>query len=379
MSALLKNNIKKGILGSLFLSLILTSFQAKAWFDDEANLSSVQAEVEAELQQVAGNEAVKMLAAYKKEVEENAYKATLQLCEGYRRATNQGPHPYHGRYMYSFEEAMAAWGKVIAEGGLQTFNGIYGKKADYIHLQELGFFDFNAWFNSVYTLYLVNSTGFLQGAMHCLNSVNARDINKLAAAIVIADNESTLVTMVASGEAIGVAAKAIFKGLAAVASRSNWILRTGSYLRNTIWSKIRKPTIYVTTTGLAFGMGTLAFRKITANYQVENRQEEINNFLEHSPALDLKKLLEAFDLLKVATEKERLLNAISDEQRHALYLPFWNYVTTHFNSEEEKRLLENLTEFKAKNPNITAENTPIEIILIDVVFSQKRSLATLYL
>ncbi len=142
-----------------------------------------------------GDEVLQALYDYRKEVEKNAYQNTLQLCEGYRRAKGLGPHPAHGKYMFSANDAASAWGKIIVEGAKQPISGTFGQKADFLHYGRYGMFSWDSWFQSMYTMYLVNSFGFLGGAVHCLGTIDESEIQKFALAIVDVDIAASSITI----------------------------------------------------------------------------------------------------------------------------------------------------------------------------------------
>lgn len=200
----------KKIIASIFLLGILSA--EKGFAEDILNSSNPFMSQIQQTAQSYGDPVVDRLASYKRGVEKTAYETTLKLCEGYRRAKYLGPHPYHGKWMYSFNQSMNAWTKVAKEGALQPLSAIGGLKADYLSLQNIGFFDFESWFGSMYTFYLVNSLGFLSGAMHCLDTMDQSEINYFAATIVIVDYEMSLAAhtgvTIAAGQVFSMIAKA---------------------------------------------------------------------------------------------------------------------------------------------------------------------------
>jgi hypothetical protein len=177
------------------LAVLLAVFASPALRAAEVELGGKISEVEARL---TDDESVRRVLAFRQNVEKNAYQDTLKLCEGYRRARGLGPSAFHGSYMFSLDESLAAWAHVLGAGLWQPVSGMFGLKADYATLHRLKMLSLESWFGSVYALYLVHSLGFLQGAMHCLDSMDQREINLFAAAIVAADYEASLATQIAA-------------------------------------------------------------------------------------------------------------------------------------------------------------------------------------
>ena len=182
----------------LFFLFIFTPAPALGF---QEALGTFITQVEQEAKKIYGDEVVRKLHEYRKEVEEKAYETTLKLCEGYRRVRGLGPHPYHGEYMYSLEEAAEVWVHLAYQGAKQPFSAIGGLKADFIEGGQIDLSELGYWFGSLYTMYLLNSTGFLVGALHCLDMdqddfLSNRKISRFAKTIVVVDYEMTLVTYI---------------------------------------------------------------------------------------------------------------------------------------------------------------------------------------
>ena len=185
----------------LIIFFLLFIFAPVFAFGFQEALGTFITQVEHEAKKVYGDETVRKLHEYKKEVEDKAYETTLKLCEGYRRVRGFGPHPYHGEYMYDLEEAAEVWVHLAYQGAKQPLSAIGGLKADFNEGGQVGPSDFGYWFGSLYTMYLLNSTGFLVGALHCLDMdqddfFSDRKITRFAKTIVIVDYEMSLVTYV---------------------------------------------------------------------------------------------------------------------------------------------------------------------------------------
>jgi hypothetical protein len=138
------------------------------------------------------DELVWKLVKFRAQVEAGAYEMTMNLCEGYRRARGLGDGSSHSPGSTSLEKSLAAWSKIFSEGLRHPFDAIGGIKSDYLDIHKAGALSFWSWFGSLYSLYLVRSWGFLGGAVHCLGTMDQREINLFASAIVAVDYEATL-------------------------------------------------------------------------------------------------------------------------------------------------------------------------------------------
>ena len=157
------------------------------------------------------DEILQKLYDYRIEIQENAYETTMKLCPAYRIAKGMGLPEYHKKlsdsYYVSHESpkmrnwalnmneeygevlssSLQSWLYVMYEGGVQPFSAIGGIKADFIEKLNISFFDWKSWFYSFYTLYLTDSLGFLQAAMHCLNTMSSDEINQFAVTVLFTD------------------------------------------------------------------------------------------------------------------------------------------------------------------------------------------------
>jgi len=185
-----------------------------------------------------GGDGLARLTAFKAEVERGAFSQTMKLCEGYRRARGMGPSGYHGAYVYSTEESLGEWAKVAREGLIQPFSAMFGLKADYLAFNNVSLFAFHSWFRSLYSLYLINSMGFLQASMHCLNTMDQREINLFASAIVAVDLESTLVSelglMWTGGRVLGLIIRV-----------TSYVVRSSHYLLKLIGIRLSKTHLII--------------------------------------------------------------------------------------------------------------------------------------
>ena len=157
------------------------------------------------------DEILQKLYDYRTEIQENAYETTMKLCPAYRMAKGMGLPEYHKKlndsYYVSHESpevknwalnmneeygeilssSLQSWLYVMYEGGVQPFSAIGGIKADFIENLNIPLFDWKHWFYSFYTLYLTDSLGFLQAAMHCLNTMSSDEINQFAVTVLFTD------------------------------------------------------------------------------------------------------------------------------------------------------------------------------------------------
>ena len=157
------------------------------------------------------DDVLQKLYDYRKNIQENAYSTTMKLCPAYRIAKGIGLPEYHEKsndsyyvqhrspevrhwalnmndeYGESLSSSLQAWLYVMYEGGVQPFSAMGGIKADFIDKLNLSFFEAKSWFYSFYTLYLIDSLGFLQAAMHCLDTMDVDEIHQFASTILAVD------------------------------------------------------------------------------------------------------------------------------------------------------------------------------------------------
>ena len=172
--------------------------------------------VEKETVRKFGDETLQTLNEYKTNIQAQSYVTTMRLCAAYRVAKGMGLPDYHKKinsapyinhpdvhvrewaqnmsreYGEVVSSSIQSWLKVIYEGGVQPLSALFGMKSDYIYKRNLSFFELHSWFYSLYTLYLVDSLGFLQASMHCLATLDADVINRFATTVMIVDSEISL-------------------------------------------------------------------------------------------------------------------------------------------------------------------------------------------
>ncbi len=154
---------------------------------------SVQAQSNTELQSIQkvtrknfGDEVLQDLYDYRMSVEKDAYSMTISLCSVYRTVAGSGELNEQDQYD-SEDSSLLAWMHILYEGAAQPFSAIGGKKADYLEKTNTGFFELESWFHSLYTIFLIRSDGFKQGAIDCLGTMDQDEIGGFAKTIRIVD------------------------------------------------------------------------------------------------------------------------------------------------------------------------------------------------
>jgi hypothetical protein len=179
---------------ALFLSAFVFILAFSSLAHAQTNVFDL-VQVNEDLAQSYGSEVVAKLHQFRAEVEKSAYLTTMQLCQGYRIATGKGLVKGHADKMFSAEASIQAWGNIFKAGLLVPVSGL---KAEFNGLKHIPPWYVSSWFLSMYSLYLVNSMGFLSASVHCLNSTNQRDIYYFADAILNADLVGTTVSYAVS-------------------------------------------------------------------------------------------------------------------------------------------------------------------------------------
>lgn len=185
----------------------------------ETSIFEMSDQVTNDVEDLRGSEGLRELQAFKQQVEQEAYAVTLRLCEGYRRVMMYGPPKYHGKYMYSKTEALLPWIQLYKEGlfvvgsavlgNKRTYNDLYpwkyknselslGSRAEGVMMRIT-----HELFISNYMLFLIESLGYVQAAVHCLDTTNTRELNKFTKAIIAVDFAGTATTDIVTGALIG--------------------------------------------------------------------------------------------------------------------------------------------------------------------------------
>ena len=171
---------------------------------------------EEETEKSFGSSVLQDLNEYRSQIRQSAYETTLRLCTAYRIAVGMGLPEYHKKvnsseylqhadprvrqwaenlnrqYGDTVSSSMQAWLKTAYEGGVQPFTIIFGNKADYLAETHTGIFELKAWFYSLYTMYLVDSLGFLSAAVHCLGTHEVDEVNRFAVAVMMFDSAASI-------------------------------------------------------------------------------------------------------------------------------------------------------------------------------------------
>lgn len=179
---------------ALFLSAFVFILAFSSLAHAQTNIFDL-VQINEDLAQSYGSEVVSKLHQFRAEVEKSAYLKTMQLCQGYRIATGRGLVKGHEDKMFSAEASIQAWGKIFKEGLLVPISGL---KSEFNGVKQIPPWYMSSWFLSMYSLYLVNSMGFLSASVHCLNSTSQRDIYYFADAILTADMAGTTVSYAVS-------------------------------------------------------------------------------------------------------------------------------------------------------------------------------------
>ncbi len=205
---------KKNILVGLFVCFNLYAYPlfAEASRYVQGSSSVIQS-VEKEVRKQFGDDVLQKIYDYRVEIQNNAYAETMKLCPVYRIVIGMGLPQYHkklgGSYYTQHESSkvrewavqmhrqygedisssLQAWMYVMYEGGVQSFSALFetGMKGDYINITHTSYFELRRWFYSLYTLYLTDSLGFLQAAVHCLGTVDVDEIHQFALTVLGVD------------------------------------------------------------------------------------------------------------------------------------------------------------------------------------------------
>jgi hypothetical protein len=327
----------------VFLKKIFFMF-ALVFLNANANAfeKSIQAFVSQQeaVTQSFGDPVLSSLYQYRKAVEKDAYQNTLQLCEGYRRARGLGPHPAHGKYMFSAEDAASAWSKVLVEGAKQPLSGMFGLKSDYLEYGQYGMRDWSSWFQSMYTMYLVNSFGFLGGAVHCLGTMDQKEIEKLALAIINVDIAATSVTT-AGGLLVSFFIPEIL--FPKIVQATGFVFRPVTKLLGYLSLRVGR-VIPLRIAGITVG-GVVADNLMIYMQNKEHYQKELQELINPESAeakssartkrfLQLTKTFEVF--YKLYHEEQSLREQSGSQLCYAcedLYKPYNEYLKLHYNKE----------------------------------------------
>ena len=218
------------------IPLIFTVHSAWVWAEYEylKPTSILVQKVERESQKHFDDEVLQQLYEYRIEIEKNAYLTTLQLCSAYHIATKYNleeyrqniselnhPDPEVQKWIQQIlsqqkslvSSSLQSWGSVAYEGGTQPLSALFGLKADYLNQTHAGLLEIQTWFQSLYSLFLVQSPSFLQAANDCLGTEDPSEIDSFASTILIFDSTTSLPLIVGTGGVVGVAIKGLIKAV----------------------------------------------------------------------------------------------------------------------------------------------------------------------
>ena len=343
---------KPDILKKIFIiGCVFVSFFAPADYLEKTH--SLIAEVEKETKRHFNDETLKKLYEYRMIVQKNAYADTMKLCSAYRQAVNMGLPAYHEhlsspyyinhpntevrewarglthQYGQMLSSSLQMWMRLGFEGGSQPFSSMFGLKADYIEKTNTGFFEMRSWFQSLYSLFLINSLGFVSGASHCLGSLDENEISRFASAIMIFDSEASLAGHAFTFWTGGMIFNYLFKA-------ARWSLRPASKITSSFIQKIKQHTGWnikthpafskrrlITAGGLSLtgGLGFFIYEKIKQRREMENKlQSVLSSVLNPSPSAGGKS--KRFTLLNTAYH---IFSSIEKENSHPENLNYHSF------------------------------------------------------
>ena len=158
-------------------------------------------------QPVFNDESLQKIYEYRIKVQKSAFADTMKLCIAYRKArglVTPQLHTIHGDFNQHkdpnirdwaqkmdqkygvFESAsLQSWMKILVEGTKQPFSAMGGLKSDFNEAQiDYKGYSFKVrdmferWFLSLYSVFLVESDGFLEASLHCLGDLSMNQIEE---------------------------------------------------------------------------------------------------------------------------------------------------------------------------------------------------------
>ncbi len=260
------------------------------------------------------------LASFKQHVEADALRTTYKLCAGYRRVR----FFYSPDQTVSLGEAFEPWAKVYAHGILSAVDQIFGHAAEYNSLMQESSLSLDYWFQSLYVLYLIQSNGFLEAAINCLNTMDQREINYFASAILFADSVGAVQSQAAMFWATGRVLKLVFAPAAGlIAALRERVTKTSLVIAGTIVIPIAVDVFnqHMTAIEEARNVGEEILRPSPGHIESVRESERIV-LMEH-----------AYDLLKqVVSTRE------SGSQNPALEQEFEKFMKDNLSKDKIRRL-----------------------------------------
>lgn len=278
------------------------------------NLDPILNEIQSETEAMTGQNGLQALIEFKRSVEASAFEVTMRLCSGYRYMTGMGDMKLPEGHDPNLGESLSAWSRIAGEGLNHTFSSIGGIKATYATEKALKIWNFETWFGSVYPILLVRSWGFLQGAAHCLGTVNRRQIHLFAAHIAIVDYESTLASEIIVGKLTAASLKMVGELIAKIPW---WSLSPVRELTRTLRSRIDKGKVALASTTLAPMVSPVIVDNTTEFLRVADLNKNLFKSMTN-PGSELRQRSEAdsrFILMSVGLEK------FADEWPHDRHVP----------------------------------------------------------
>ena len=202
-------------------------------------------------------EGLQELYEYRLEVEKTAYLTTLKLCPAYHIITNYDLEEYHENinrpYFLNhpnpevqkwiqqiesqqeslFSSSLKAWRSVAYAGGIQPLSALFGLKADYLNQTHTSLLEIQSWFQSLYSLFLVQSPGFQQAAGDCLGTEDPSEVNQFASTILIFDSTASVPLIAGTGGIAGMAVKGLIKA-------GVWVFRPAARTAQTYTRKLNQ-------------------------------------------------------------------------------------------------------------------------------------------
>ena len=389
----------------ILLLLIAHSVWIWAEYEYLEQTSAFVQKVEEESQKHFNEEGLQELYEYRIEIEKNAYLKTLQLCPAYHIITNYDLEEYYANinrtYFFNhpdpevqqwiqniqsqqesvFSSSLQAWRSVAYEGGVQPLSSLFGLKADYLNYTHTGLLEIKSWFQSLHSLFLVQSPGFLQAAGDCLSTEDPSEIEQFASTILIFDSTASVPLIAGTGGIAGVAIKGLIKAgvwvfrpatravhtytrklnqalddfLIERSSVSISAVQTRQTLHNikTFFSQLsHRQKKWILYSGLAL-TGTGLFYTAQSNKQEEQERqqegfsinsEEERNWEQMRRALLLKQAIEIFQRIEQET------NPSENECWECLdeFLPFFIFLEENFSEETWEFMEQDYLELKEK-------------------------------
>ncbi|MGE0527633.1 MAG: hypothetical protein AB7G93_12730 [Bdellovibrionales bacterium] len=271
------------------------------------------------------------LVKYREIVEQGAYLQTLRLCSAYRQGRGL-PTPSHpGRSQYSYQDSLAAWSEIALAGALQPIDAIFGPKADYIEVNRLKLWALQSWFQSVYTVYLIDSPGFLQAAVHCLNSLDAREINLFASTIVATDYVANVAS---EGAATYVLGASVIGSV--ISKATSFVISSARHLLRQVRAKlIRSPFIFGSAIVVPIGVDNL----FTYLNKVEEAKAVTLDFLDPSSETRKNGLLSSRILMMSLAVQKFAAETESGDPRFPEFIAWTKaHITKHLRSQAHRDL-----------------------------------------